>query len=121
MAVGEEGVPGYGIRRGDEGDIEGLKELWLQLHRYHRVLCEGIVPMQSDEDSWHARASLYRGHLMGGIGVLLIAESIEGSPIGYAFIIMKQGPDDSWAFSRWADLYSLILDARYRNRGIGAA
>src|SRR5438309_8812330 len=108
MADGDEDVPGFRIRRGDEGDIEGLKELWLQLHRYHRVLCGGIVPMQPDEDSWHARSSLYRRHLMGDTGVLLIAEWMEGTPIGYAYIIMKQGPDDSWVFSRWADLYTLV-------------
>jgi ribosomal protein S18 acetylase RimI-like enzyme len=99
--------------------IDDLRELWLGLHHHHQAVSP-VGPFVDDETSWAARRKGYEEILAAG-GFALIASDDEGLT-GYAMVRFHDGPDDSWALEdRYAEVWSLFVAERARNRGIGSA
>jgi ribosomal protein S18 acetylase RimI-like enzyme len=101
--------------------IEQLQALWLALHRHHREVAS-YGPLVSDEQaSWERRQRRYREALASGEGLLAVATTAEG-PVGYAFVMLHGGPDDTFEYEgeRYAELFTLSVAPQARGRGIGS-
>ena len=103
-----------------EERVDELEPLWIELHRHHRrVAAQPVV--DDDAESWARRRSWYLDMLSGGDDLVLIAERA-GRPVGYAFVHMHAGPDDTWPVGRrWAEVVSLSVLPDERGAGIGTA
>jgi ribosomal protein S18 acetylase RimI-like enzyme len=107
---------------GVEG-VEGVRELWLALHRHHREVA-AIQPLVADDEvSWDRRRATYVEQLRAGRALLLVAsEDGQAVPIGYAFVLLHPGPDDTFTFGdQYAELYTLAVAPDARNQGAGTA
>ena len=100
--------------------VDELEPLWLALHHHHRDVAAAPV-VADDAASWERRRAWYLEMLAGGEDVVLIAES-GGKPLGYAFLHMHPGPDDTWPVDgRWAEVVSLSVLPDARGAGVGTA
>ena len=100
--------------------LDDLEPLWLSLHRHHRAVSP-LPVVADDAASWQRRRAWYTKMLAGGEDVLLLADR-DGRAIGYAFVHLHAGPDDTWPVgSRWAELVSLAVLPEERGRGVGGA
>ena len=108
------------IARAGAERVDELEPLWLELHRHHRrVSAQPVVA--DDAASWSRRRSWYLDMLAGGEDVVLIAER-GGRPVGYAFLHMHHGPDDTWPVDgRWGEVVSLSVLSEERGAGVGTA
>jgi ribosomal protein S18 acetylase RimI-like enzyme len=100
--------------------VEELRPLWLALHRHHRQVAS-YGPLVADEEaSWARRRRRYREALAAGEGILAVATAAAG-PVGYAFVVLHPGPDDTFAYAgdRDAELFTLSVAPRARGQGIG--
>ena len=88
--------------------VDELEPLWLALHRHHRAVA--AAPVVGDDDaSWVRRRAWYLDMLAGGDDVVLIAQRA-GRPVGYAFLHLHHGPDDTWPVGeRWGEVVSLSV------------
>ena len=94
--------------------IDELEPLWLALHRHHRAVSAAPV-VADDNASWARRRAWYLEMLAGGEDVVLIAERAGGA-VGYAFLHLHHGPDDTWPVG------TALLDAvdgELAARGVG--
>jgi ribosomal protein S18 acetylase RimI-like enzyme len=101
-------------------DLHELEPLWRSLHAHHRRVAQ--VPLVADDAlSWRRRRDWYRSMLEAGQAFLLIAR--EGADaIGYAFVHIRPGDDDTWPVgAQMAELLSLAVAPERRGGGIGTA
>lgn len=109
------------ITIGGEECIDQLRELWLALHHHHRQVSSLQPLVDCDERSWDRRSRLYHKELSDDGGLLAIATKTS-RPVGYAMVVLREGPDDTWPVGdRYAELYSLSVASDERGRGIGSA
>jgi ribosomal protein S18 acetylase RimI-like enzyme len=100
--------------------IDELEPLWLALHHHHRAVAAAPV-VEDDADSWARRRAWYLEMLAGGEDVVLIAERA-GRAVGYAFLHLHHGPDDTWPVGeRWGEVVSLSVSLEERGAGVGTA
>jgi GNAT superfamily N-acetyltransferase len=114
-------VTGYGIHCELAGAerVDEVRELWLELHRYHRTLPGAIPLIEDDMLSWERRRALYLDRLRSETGFLVLATEAE-TVVGYALVCIERGPDDTFAVGdRYAELFSLSVVPQRRARGIG--
>ena len=105
------------VRAGAER-VDELEPLWLALHHHHREVAAQPV-VADDAASWARRRAWYLEMLAGGEDVLLIAER-DGRPVGYGFLHLHHGPDDTWPVDgRWGELVSLSVAFEERGAGVG--
>jgi ribosomal protein S18 acetylase RimI-like enzyme len=100
--------------------VPRLRPLWLALHRHHRAVAT-YGPLVADDDlSWQRRQDGYLAALEGERAVLAIATTATG-PVGYAFVVLHPGPDDTFdqPDTGYAELYSLSVAPDSRGHGIG--
>jgi ribosomal protein S18 acetylase RimI-like enzyme len=96
-----------------------VRELWLALHHHHRKVVGSVALVEDDEASWQRRSELYRTRLDAERGLLVLA-SIDSEVVGYAFVCIENGPDDTFPVGeRYAEVYSLSVIKRARGEGIG--
>ncbi|MEV0168960.1 acetyltransferase (GNAT) family protein [Nonomuraea fuscirosea] len=106
------------LRRGGAEFVDLLKPLWLALHEHHQSVQPGFAYF-SDERSWELRRSCYRRWIQEEGSFILVAER-HCRPIGYAFVEIKPGPDDTWVTgSRVAELQTLSVAPAERGNGVG--
>jgi ribosomal protein S18 acetylase RimI-like enzyme len=106
------------VELGDTECVDELRSLWLALHRHERSVAP-TIPLVPDELSWQRRRSLYIRWLEPEQGFLALARNRTGI-IGYAFVRLDEGPDDTFPLGeRYAELYSLSVASAWRGRGIG--
>lgn len=99
--------------------VDDVRGLWLALHHHHRDVVDSVPLVADDEASWRLRRELYVERLTADRGFLVLAVS-GGDVIGYAFVCVEDGPDDTFPVGeRYAELYSLSVDAPLRGNGIG--
>jgi ribosomal protein S18 acetylase RimI-like enzyme len=99
--------------------VEEVRDLWLELHHHHREVVRSLPLVEDDELSWRTRRAQYVQRLRAGTAFLALAR-IEGAVVGYAFVFIEQGPDDTYPVGdQYAELYSLVVASRVRGRGIG--
>ena len=97
--------------------VDELEPLWLALHRHHREVAAQPV-VGDDAASWDRRRAWYLDMLAGGDDLLLIAER-DARPVGYAFLHMHAGPDDTWPVGRrWGEVVSLSVLPAERGAGV---
>ncbi len=107
------------VRAGIER-IDDLRPLFLALHDHHRSV--SAVPLtEPDDRAWAARAETYTSHFRDERAVLHLALRA-GIPVGYAFTVLHDGTDDTFALApRYAELYTLAVAPAARGGGIGTA
>jgi ribosomal protein S18 acetylase RimI-like enzyme len=72
-----------------------------------------------DERAWRAWVATYEQHFEQGVALLHLARS-EGSCVGYAFTVLRQGSDDTFPLGAgYAELYTLAVLPACRGAGIG--
>ena len=100
--------------------LADLEPLWRSLHRHHRAVA--AVPVLADDDlSWQRRRDWYRSLLAGGSAFALAARD-GGTAVGYAFVDIRPGDDDTWPVgAHLAELVSLAVAPDQRGRGVGTA
>jgi ribosomal protein S18 acetylase RimI-like enzyme len=99
--------------------LEDVRDLWLELRRHHRAVVGAVPLVEDDELSWQRRHALYVERLESDSAFLALAID-EESVVGYAFVRLETGPDDTFPLAeRYAELYSLSVTQRLRGRGIG--
>ena len=100
--------------------LSELEPLWRSLHRHHREVSDLSV-LGDDDLSWQRRRDWYRSMLEAGDAFALVARD-GGAPVGYAFVQIRPGDDDTWPVgSHMAELVSLAVAAESRGRGVGTA
>jgi ribosomal protein S18 acetylase RimI-like enzyme len=99
--------------------VDEVKDLWLELHHHHEAVVSTVPLVQDDEASWKSRRELYADRLASD-GAFLVLASEGRAAVGYAFVCIEEGPDDTFPVGqRYAELYSLSVSPRMRGRGIG--
>lgn len=106
------------LHKGGAELIDRLEPLWLALHAHHQSV-EPRFAYFPDERSWELRRSCYRRWILEEGSFILLAER-HGQAVGYAFVEIKAGPDDTWVTgTRIAELQSLSVASTERGNGIG--
>ncbi|MFF2503720.1 GNAT family N-acetyltransferase [Streptomyces sp. NPDC058067] len=109
---------GVTVRKGGAEFIDRLGPLWLALHAHHQAVQPGFTYF-TDEESWELRRDCYRRWILDEGSFVLLAER-DGHLVGYAFVQMEEGPDDTWVTgSRIAELQTLSVLPSERGAGIG--
>jgi ribosomal protein S18 acetylase RimI-like enzyme len=99
--------------------VDRVRALWIELHRHERGVASGLPLIADDELSWRRRRALYVAWLDQEQGLLALARN-GASVVGYAFVRLEQGSDDTFPIGeRYAELYSLSVAPEWRGRGIG--
>lgn len=104
----------------DPAQLADLEQLWRSLHRHHRDVSD--LPVLADDDvSWERRRAWYGRLLAGGEAFALVARA-GGRPVGYAFVEIRDGDDDTWPYGpRMAELVTLSVAPESRGGGLGTA
>jgi ribosomal protein S18 acetylase RimI-like enzyme len=99
--------------------LDRVRELWLALHRHESEVSPSHSLVADETASWQRRRALYVDRLSAGTGFLALALWGD-SVVGYAFVCLEDGPDDTFPVGdRYAELYSLSVAPPLRGRGIG--
>jgi ribosomal protein S18 acetylase RimI-like enzyme len=111
---------GVQVELGDASRVAELRPLWLALHRHHRVVASYGPLVEDEELSWELRRHRYLEALAAGDGTLVIA-SARGNVVGYAFVLLHPGADDTFehAGDGYAELFTLCVAEHMRGHGIG--
>ncbi|MET7536706.1 GNAT family N-acetyltransferase [Streptomyces sp. NPDC005349] len=106
------------VRKGGAEFIDRLAPLWLALHAHHQSVQPGFTYFP-DGSSWELRRECYRRWILDEGSFVLLAER-DGQPVGYAFVQIEEGPDDTWVTGdRIAELQTLSVLPVERGHGIG--
>jgi ribosomal protein S18 acetylase RimI-like enzyme len=111
------------IERGGLDDVDGLRELWLELHHHHAEVAPQSGEFTDDETSWTVRSGSYREWLADPRSFLLLAR--EGDRlVGYCLVrVFESGPDlqDAWVVPEViAEIETLLVSAEARGAGLGS-
>jgi ribosomal protein S18 acetylase RimI-like enzyme len=100
--------------------LDDLEPLWRSLHRHHREVSD-LAVLADDDLSWERRKAWYGPAVAGGRAFALVARR-GGSPVGYAFVEVRDGDDDTWPYGRrMAELVTLSVAPDSRGGGVGTA
>jgi ribosomal protein S18 acetylase RimI-like enzyme len=108
------------VRRCGEDRISELEPLWRELLAHHADL-EKVPPVRPFGDSWARRREQYHGWLNSGDGVLLVAESDDGKPVGYLMLTIGAGPATWEVGGKAAEVETVAVLASERSGGVGKA
>jgi ribosomal protein S18 acetylase RimI-like enzyme len=111
------------IERGDAGDIDSLRELWIELHHHHQAVGPQSGPFTDDETSWATRSAHYRDWMAEPGSFLLLARDGGGGLVGYAMVrVMDQSSErDAWEVpDRVAEFETLVVADGARGAGLGS-
>lgn len=107
------------VHKGGAELIERLQPLWLNLYAHHRSVQPGFNYF-SDERSWEIGRACYEDRIQQPDSFILLAED-HSSDVGYALVVVKPGPDDSWITAeRIAELDTQSVAPARRGHGIGS-
>jgi ribosomal protein S18 acetylase RimI-like enzyme len=110
------------IDRGTVGDVDALRDLWLELHHHHAEVAPQSGEFVDDEESWRVRSASYREWLSDPRSFLLLARA-DGRTVGYAIVrVMEAGPEltDSWRVPETiAEIETMLVTAGARGAGLG--
>jgi ribosomal protein S18 acetylase RimI-like enzyme len=108
-----------GVERLDE-----LEPLTRALHAHHVSVDPAIpgVPPRDEDGWWRIRRNRYGEWLStDDDAFVLLAETTDGTPVGYALVTLHDEDDSHVTGERFAELESLAVLAAHRDRGIGTA
>ena len=99
--------------------LDALEPLWLTLHHHHQTVTTP-ASFQDDATSWSARRALYEHWLEENEDAFIVLAVRGDKPVGYAFVEILPGPDDTWVTgTRLAELQTLAVAPAERGHGIG--
>lgn len=120
--VGDVGAQPISIERGSAGDVEALRELWLELHHHHARVAPRTGEFTDDQTSWRKRSGYYREWLGDPRSFLLLARAGERL-VGYAMARVKDSGgehEDAWRQPALvAEIETLVVAADARGSGLG--
>ncbi|MEV6810269.1 GNAT family N-acetyltransferase [Streptomyces sp. NPDC051132] len=106
------------VQQGGPESLDRLEPLWRALHAHHQSVQPGFA-YHPDGRSWELRRSCYVRWLQAADSFVLVAER-HGRAVGYAFVEIRPGPDDTWVTGpRVAELQTLSVAPAARGQGIG--
>jgi GNAT superfamily N-acetyltransferase len=109
------------VELADVGRVDEVRTLWLDLHHHERTVAPTLPLVTDDERSWRHRRALYVDWLEVGQGFLALARN-GSTVVGYAFVRLEQGSDDTFSMGdQYDELHSLSVARDWRGRGIGTA
>lgn len=103
-------------------EIDVLQGLWLELHRHHRRIGDGLGPFVNDGDSWGVVRSMLAGAASGG---RLLRTGTAAAPSG--FLACKVSRDDPMWSDTWqvgpdvAEIAIVVVAEDARGGGLGSA
>jgi ribosomal protein S18 acetylase RimI-like enzyme len=105
---------------GGVGDLDGLKQLWLEMLEHHRDLVSDEFPIREAESSWEHARDEYLQWLTADAAILLIARApVSSDPLGYVICRLRAGgPSFDLGLVR-GEVDSLVVHAHARGQGIG--
>jgi ribosomal protein S18 acetylase RimI-like enzyme len=107
------------VRR-DAAVIALLEPLWGALRDYQGALA-GVPPLQGAAISWEVERATYIEAFHHPDAFVVIAMDEPGEVVGYAFVKVRNGPDEMWATGdRIGDLETLSVYPGRRGGGIGS-
>jgi len=107
------------VRVGIEA-VDEFEPLWLQLRAHHSSL-EPHMRQQAPNVSWGLRRHEYLAWLTLP-GSFAVTARKAGRLVGYAVVVVHQGPDDTWVTGdRIAEVESLCVAVGERGGGLGSA
>lgn len=110
----------YEISPGSAADIPALKPAFLSLHDHHRAL-SAVALTEPDDRAWAERVRTYEQYFAADQALLRLAH-IGARCVGYAFIVLHPGCDDTFPLGAgYAELYTLAVLPASRGSGIGTA
>lgn len=119
---GDPGSRGGPVERLPADAIDGLRPLWLELHRHHQAVAPQLAPYLDDEASWTQVRPLIATAADDGLAWI----ATDGRrPVGFATAsITVDDPlwADTWQVGRAVGETTLLsVDASARERGVGSA
>jgi ribosomal protein S18 acetylase RimI-like enzyme len=109
------------VRRADPAPLDELERLWLSLHHHHQTTTTAVPILRDDALSWQQRRAWYTRMIANEGGFVVVAYD-EHTPIGYAFVRVHQGPDDTLDFgAQWGQVVTLAVLPDQRGNGVGSA
>jgi ribosomal protein S18 acetylase RimI-like enzyme len=113
--------PTLAVRRVDPAPLDDLEPLWLTLHHHHQQTTTAVPILRDDELSWRQRRAWYTRMIANEHGFVVVAY-FDATPIGYAFVRVHEGPDDTLDFGpRWGQVVTLAVRPEHRGAGVGTA
>lgn len=114
---------GVTVSAGGPGDVDRLRDFWLQLHAVHQAVDQQLGPWVDDETSWGRRRELYE-HCLASDDAFLLLASRGDKLVGYVMVAVEPDGtrlwDDSWVVGeRVAELETIVLLPEERDRGLG--
>jgi ribosomal protein S18 acetylase RimI-like enzyme len=106
-----------GVERLDE-----LEPLTRSLHAHHVSVDPAIpgVPPRDEDGWWRIRRNRYGGWLSTeNDAFVLLAETTDGTPVGYALVTLHDEDDSHTTGDRFAELQSLAVLPSHRGAGVG--
>lgn len=109
------------VRRVEPAPLDELERLWLSLHHHHQATTTAVPILRDDALSWRQRRAWYTRMIANEHGFVVVAHH-DHTPIGYAFVRVHQGPDDTLDFgNKWGQVVTLAVLPDHRSRGVGTA
>lgn len=110
-------VPAIAVSRAGSEGIDGLRDLFLAMHRHHRAVVD--LPLVDDEEAWQERRRTYRAWFAEDRALLFVARAAD-EPVGYALVVLHEGANDTFPLApRYAEVYTLSVAEEARGAGVG--
>jgi len=102
--------------------LDEVASLWRAMHEYDAEVAgeaREIAPLRRAEGSWRRRRDALERSMRAGDAWLLIAER-EGSPVGFAFVRIRDGDRSFETGERMGELEALSVEPELRRWGVGS-
>lgn len=116
------GPPEVEIVEGSAERLDDVASLWRAMHEHDAEVAAGvreIAAFRGAEDAWQRRRDEFERSMQAGDAWLLIAER-EGSPVGFAFVRIRDGDRSFETGERMGELEALSVEPELRRWGIGS-
>jgi ribosomal protein S18 acetylase RimI-like enzyme len=114
-------APTITVLRVEPAPLDTLEPLWLALHEHHRSTTTSVPILDDDRLSWQQRRAWYQRMIDHEHGFVILARA-DGASVGYAFVRVHEGPDDTFDFgNRWGQVVTLSVLPAFRGSGVGTA
>ena len=114
--------PGIVVDPVAPGEIDGLRDLWLELHHHHQAVSPHLAPFIADGESWEIVRGLFAAAADEG-QLLRVGPAAAPAALAY-YGVTRDDPLwlDTWQTGRdVAEVHMLVVAGHARGRGLGSA